>query len=475
MIKDFAFRRLRLLAWLIPCALLACGGGGSGGLGGSSGQGTGGNNNSGGSSGSGGGGSGGSATGGSGSGGHGSGGNATGGNGSGGNVATGGITGAGGSATGGNATGGMGSGGVTGTGGSANGGAGGKGGQAGGSGSGGATGGSSGFVPYVCPSGMSAPSASAFPSGNTAVQVPGAPPIDNFDGNQGNGFSNVEGPVWISNALYFSEMTGNNPPPSRLLKIDASNAVSQFYPSGGGGDSGSNGNAVDMNGNLVAASHGVGGIVSFTVPGGTKTTIISSYNGKRFNSPNDLTISSNGTIYFTDPNFQAPSPTPQPNTGVYMVKAGASTATEIISTLSNPNGITLSLDEKALYVGHGGGVYSYAVNADGTIGTTATHVDATNLDNNATDGMAIDCAGDLYVVRVNTKDIDVVSFGGNAGSYNPNSAGTHLTTLTGIANAQLTNAAFGGTDHKTLYVTAQGSKPNKGVFKLTMPLPGMPY
>ena len=66
--------------------------------------------------------------------------------------------------------------------------------------------------------------------------------MDNFDGSQGNGFTNVEGPVWIGNALYFSEMTsGNNPPPSRILKIDSSDAVTQFYPSGGGGDSASSG------------------------------------------------------------------------------------------------------------------------------------------------------------------------------------------------------------------------------------------
>src|SRR6185312_13962574 len=109
---------------------------------------------------------------------------------------------------------------------------------------------------------------------------------------------NVEGPVWIGNALYFSEMTTNNPPPSRILKIDSSDHVTQFYPSGSGGDSGSNGMAVDGNGNLVTANHGVGGIVLFTLPTGTpKMTLISSYNGKRFNSPNDLTIRSDGTIY----------------------------------------------------------------------------------------------------------------------------------------------------------------------------------
>ena len=396
-----------------------------------------------------------------------------------GGTGTGGATGTGGSATGGTTgSGGSATGGVTGTGGSVgSGGSTGTGGQAGGSG--GAAGSVSGFTPYVCPSGISSPSASAIPAGSTATRISGAPPADNFDGNNGTGFTNVEGPVWIGSALYFSEMTGgNNPPPSRIFKIDSSDAVTPFYPSGGGGDSGSNGMAVDAKGNLVTANHGVGGIVSFTIPGATKTTLISSYNAKRFNSPNDLTIRSDGTIYFTDPNFQAPQDSmghyPQATTGVYMVPPGSSTATEIISTISNPNGITLSLDEKTLYVGSGSGVSGYAVNTDGTIVATATAIDGTNLNYNATDGMAIDCAGDLYVVRVNTHDIDVISFG--SAHPSPTSTGTHLTTITGVpGNGQLTNIAFGGSDHKTLYITAQGNAPGKGVFKLPMPIPGMPY
>ena len=177
--------------------------------------------------------------------------------------------------------------------------------------SGGAAGSSTGFVPYVCPSGMSSPSASAIPAGSTATRIAGAPPMDTFDGSQGNGFTNVEGPVWIGDALYFSEMLGSpNPPPSRILKIDSSGTVTQFYPPGSGGDSGSNGMAVDSSGDLVTANHGVGGIVSFTVPGGTKTTIIDSFGGKRFNSPNDLTIRSDGTIYFTDPVLPDVEPDP---------------------------------------------------------------------------------------------------------------------------------------------------------------------
>jgi gluconolactonase len=468
-------------------ALAACAGNGNGGTGGQGGTasgGKGGSTGDGGSTGSGGTGTGGATgAGGSSTGGTtGSGGSASGGTtGTGGTVtgsggsASGGTTGSGGTTTG---TGGSSSGGATGSGGSATGGATGTGGQAGGTG--GAAGSGGGFTPYVCPSGITSPSASAIPAGSTATRISGAPPVDNFDGSNGTSFTNVEGPVWIGNALYFSEMTnGPNPPPSRILKIDASDTVTLFYPpSGAGGDSGSNGMAVDAKGNLVTANHGVGGIVSFTVPGATKTTLISSYNGKRFNSPNDLTIRSDGTIYFTDPNFQAPRDSqgqlPQTTTGVYMVPPGSTTATEIISTLSNPNGITLSLDEKTLYVDSGSGVNAYAVNTDGTIVATATIIDPSNLQYQNTDGMAIDCAGDLYVVRVNTKDIDVISFGSTHPS--PTSAGTHLTTITGVpGNGQLTNIAFGGSDHKTLYITAQGNAPAKGVFKLAMPVAGMPY
>ncbi len=149
------------------------------------------------------------------------------------------MTGSGGSATGGNgsggsATGGNGSGGVAGSG---AGGAAGSG--AGGSGTGGGAAGTSGFTPYACPSGTSAPSASAIPAGSTATKISGAPPSDAFN-NTGNNFTNVEGPVWIGNALYFSEMvTSPNPPPARILKIDSSDTVTQFYPpSGGSGDSG---------------------------------------------------------------------------------------------------------------------------------------------------------------------------------------------------------------------------------------------
>ena len=138
---------------------------------------------------------------------------------------------------------------------------------------------------------------------------------------------------------------------------------------------------------------------------------------------------------------------------------------ELISTLQGPNGITLSLDQTTLYVGDkSDGITQYPVNTNGTIGA-GTAFDATDLAHENTDGMAIDCAGDLYVVRVNERDIIVA-----------NPAGTTIGHITGIpGGGQLTNLAFGGTDHKTLYITVMGNSPAKGVFKLPMSIPGMPY
>jgi sugar lactone lactonase YvrE len=78
--------------------------------------------------------------------------------------------------------------------------------------------------------------------------------------------------------------------------------------------------------------------------------------------------------------------------------------------------------------------------------------------------MTVDCAGNLYAVRINQKDIIVVS---------PSNSKVGQIVIPN--SGQLTNVAFGGTNHQTLYVTAQGTGTQRGVFKLAMPLPGMPY
>jgi len=208
----------------------------------------------------------------------------------------------------------------------------------------------------------------------------------------------------------------------------------------------------------------VGGIVRINPSSGAKTTLTASFGGNRFDSPNDLTIRSDGAILFTDPNFQAPTPYPQPNTGVYFLPAGSNMAKLLMMNTNNPNGITLSLDEKSVYIGDGSGVKSYPLSADGTLGT-GTALAASTL-NGTTDGMVIDCAGNLYVVLVNAHTVIALDPTGKV-------VGNPIAVPN---NGQITNVAFGGTDHKTLYMTVMGSGSMRGVFKLTgMPIPGLPY
>ena len=181
----------------------------------------------------------------------------------------------------------------------------------------------------------------------------------------------------------------------------------------------------------------------------------------RFDSPNDLAIRSDGTIYFTDPDWQAPTPRPQTKTRVYKVASGASTATVIDENRQQPNGITLSLDENTLFVASGAGHLQVRDRrGSGTVGA-GTQSQRNNVSSG--DGMAMDCAGNLYIAANATAQLLVVSPAGTSSRW--------------CAQQGITNVAFGGTDHKTLYLTAQGTAKNgpMGLFKIAMPLPGMPY
>jgi gluconolactonase len=383
-----------------------------------------------------------------------------GGAGQGGTVGTGGAGGgtagsAGAAGTGGGAgTGGRG-GGTAGTGGGA-----GTGGRGGGTaGTGGASGGTGGASTlWRCPQG---PFTAPTPSSITLTKVAGVPPFDSFN-NNGNNFGNIEGDVWFNDALYVSEIaSGTNPPPARILKVTATGTVSVAFAT-----SGSNGLAIDQMGRLIGASHTAGAVLAFNLTNMSSAPIVSTYMGKRFNTPNDLTVRSDGTLYFSDPDFQAPSPRPQAMTRVYRLPPGATEPVVVDAALQNPNGVTLSLDEAFLYVTDGQGLWRYAVSADGSTGT-GTRV-AQSAVGGGGDGMAIDCMGNLYVAI--QQRVVVV---------NPSGTGTSLGTVTLNTVSSVTNVAFGGANHQTLYVSGQGNGTGggatMGLYRADMPLPGMPY
>jgi gluconolactonase len=304
-------------------------------------------------------------------------------------------------------------------------------------------------APFACPAGnFGLPALSSAP-----LRVEGVPPPDAFN-DDNRDFTNIEGAVWLGDALYVSEINpgraaANQPPPARVLRISESGEVTVAIPP----DSGTNGMALSPTGELVGAVHKDGSISQLSLSGGPAIPLVTQFMGRRFDSPNDLTFHRNGTLYFTDPDYQAPTPRPQVATRAYRVAPGKEPV--VIEELVQPNGITLSKNQDFLYVG-GGALRRYPVLADGSLGAGESFAGG-----GSTDGMVIDCADNLYVAADGVRVFDA--------------AGRALGNIVVSDLAQVTNVAFGGADHQTLFMTGQGSGSKKGLFKLNVKVPGFPY
>jgi gluconolactonase len=257
-----------------------------------------------------------------------------------------------------------------------------------------------------------------------------------------------EGPVWIKDALYFSDFghTGNFP--SRIRKLAADGTVSTFLD-----DSGSNGLAVDAQGNLVAATHKYKALSRYAMPGKARSAIAERYEGNVFNSPNDIAIAADGTLYFTDPDYQkAAAPGGQPVTGIYRVGTDGK-VTLVDGTRRNPNGIALSPAGDLLYVNAGDGeVKAYPI-GNGVPGAGRTFIKGID----GGDGMTLDCHGNLYVTEHGARRVRVFS-----------PQGKELATIR--VDANVTNAAFGGADGRTLFITG-----DRALWRIALDVTGQPY
>jgi len=257
-----------------------------------------------------------------------------------------------------------------------------------------------------------------------------------------------EGPVWIKDALYFSDFSLGPGFPSRIRKLAADGTVTTVVE-----DSGSNGLAVDAQGDLVAATHKYKALSRYAIADGKRTTLAAGYQGQVFNSPNDIAIAKDGTIYFTDPDFQqAAAPGGQPVTGVYRLGTDGK-VTLVDGSRPNPNGVALSPAGDVLYVDAGDGFLRAYPIVDGVPGQGRDIAQGLDIP----DGMAIDCHGNIYVAEHLAMRVRVFSPQGKA-----------LATIRTDAN--VTNAAFGGADGKTLFLTGAGA-----LWRVRLDVTGSPY
>lgn len=206
----------------------------------------------------------------------------------------------------------------------------------------------------------------------------------------------TEGPVWKPRVgLIFSDIPAN-----RQYAIDASGVRTVYRePSGN-----SNGLTLDLQGRLLACEHG-GRRVAIERDG-VMADLATAYEGKRLNSPNDIVVRSDGTIFFTDPPYGIEEAQRElPFNGVYAITPTGDLRL-LIGDFDRPNGLAFSPDERTLYVADTNRfhVRAFDVAADGSLSrgrVFANMIDRTRQDGTSTgtrpDGMKVDREGRLYV------------------------------------------------------------------------------
>ncbi len=208
-----------------------------------------------------------------------------------------------------------------------------------------------------------------------------------------------EGPVWFGDGRY---LLWSDIPNNRILKWEEETGQVSAYrkPSNY-----ANGNTRDRQGRLITCLHG-GRSVIRTEHDGTITTLIDNFNGKRLNSPNDVIVKSDGSIWFTDPPFGLHSDyegnkgAQEIDANVYRLEPGTHEPTIVAEGVLGPNGLAFSPDEKILYVVESRGVpnrkmLAYDVTDGGRkLSNKRVHFDAGP--GGTPDGMRCDIDGNLW-------------------------------------------------------------------------------
>jgi gluconolactonase len=269
----------------------------------------------------------------------------------------------------------------------------------------------------------------------------------------GTGFLFTEGPVWHprDHYLIFSDMPGNC-----MRRWSVQNGVEVFRkPSNK-----ANGNAYDIQGRLVTCEHATSRVTR-TNPDGSIEALASHYNGVELNSPNDITVRSDGSIYFTDPVFGrrdffgVAREQELSFQGVYQIRPDGELRL-LTDDFEQPNGLSFSVDESQLYINDTPRMHIrvFDVGADGSLTGGKVWATVEGAGEGVADGLKVDGKGNVYCT-------------GPGGIHVFDPYGVCLGVIR--IPEKTANFTWGDEDFRSLYVTASTS-----LYRLRVKAPGRP-
>jgi len=269
----------------------------------------------------------------------------------------------------------------------------------------------------------------------------------------------IEGPAYDpeDGYLYLVEIENG-----WITRLSPGGKYERFYNIGAPGNlMGPNGMIWDSKRNKLLIAHRDKGIVTLDPKTKRLETIVDSYNGKKFNGPNDVVMDSSGNIYFTDPWGTSID---NPNGAVYRIDANTGEVIQLFSHLAFPNGLGISADETYIYVGEfGTNRLLRAFLLDGGKATIFLHAMTYFNGGGGPDGFCLDVKGNLYVAHWASGKVYVIEpkFG-------------HIIEEIEIPDSDAigpTRCCFGGPDNKTMYITESFKST---IWRVKCSIPGMP-
>ena len=289
------------------------------------------------------------------------------------------------------------------------------------------------------------------------VKAPGL--LDIFDGDAeietlASGFKFLEGPAWHPHErhLRFSDILGNS-----LLQWSDAAGISLYERN----SHMANGNTYDRQGRLLSCHHASSRVTRREADGAI-SVIAAHYMGKELNSPNDIIVKRDGSLYFSDPPFGREPKVGIPRdvelgfNGVYRWDPAAQSLELLTRALNRPNGLCFSADERLLYINDSPEykIYVFDVAADGSLSNQRLFAETRGEGPGVPDGMKLDSEGNLYCCA-------------QGGLHVFRADGTWLGRL--LTPMQVTNFTWGGGDMRSIFLTGITE-----LYRVATQIPGVP-